>query len=573
MSPTIAEMAEFSVFDKLVTGMSSSERQNMLERIASSVTVAGGIPPDLDSELSIDLETVYREMGFFRRLIIVIISVFTGRDRLGVVETQLLNDLRRKTGAQSADYDPVRDLLRPSALESFRTLAASARHFASLLSRVMGKERGPFIAFLAGLHAPEVQHRLLKDADPFEVARKFPDLADAEIKRRSLLAMEECLVTLPPEVRNGVYHDVRALHHLMALASFSFERLLGEFNEVADGAAIPVPLNRVAAELGKLAGILGGFNPGPSAIFLEALCLYQEQDQLEEPDDQVEGLLQRNVEAGSAAYTAVVEFAARYPITDLVRLAHGNIHWKSVSLSGGEDWFAVWKSFWHERIESMYRRFSFKRRTDAVLKEARETLGLTGIREFPGYPPSGFDHAAKHGLSFGLVRSIFGDLYQQEIEVPLTMLYREGEFYKADNRSEFDEAIRDLERVRTETANLEVRLQPTGDLGMLWKQSTDGTLTGEAADERQEVLSTQIDADASALVRRMINAFRSIGSVLEGVLFGTVGGRYDTVSNLAQIGAPDAAALKRKLEIAHVRSKAISEVLTEVINLESLSRG
>lgn len=566
-------MAEFSVFDKLVTNLSSSERQEMLERIASSVMVRPLAIPDSDPDGSDDLEAVYRTMGFFRRLIISIVSIFTGRDRLGVVESQMLRELRRTTASVSGDYDPVRDVLRPSALDSFRKLADSARHFASLLSRVMGRERGAFIAFLSGLHAPEVQHRLLRDADPFEVSEKFPDLGDTEVRRRSLLAMEECLVTLPADVRNRIYHDVRALHHLMGLASFSFERLVGEFGGGGEGAAMPVPLNRVATELGKLAGILGGLNPGPSPVFLEALSLYQEQDRLEEPDEQVEGIVQRNVVAGNNAYTAVVEFAGKYPVGDLVRLAHGNIHWKPAALSGGEDWFAVWKGFWHDRIEKMFRRFSYRRRTDAVLREARESLGLTEVRDFPGYPPSGFDHTAKHGLSLGIVRSVFGDVYQRELQVPLTALYRDGEFYKADNREEFDDAMRDVERLRTETANLEVRLQPTGDLGMLWKQTTDGTLVGDAATERQETLSTQIDADSSAIVRRMINAFRSIGNILEGVLYGTVGGRYDTVSNLGQIGAPDAEALKRKLDFAHVRSKAVADVLSDVINLESIQQG
>ena len=71
----------------------------------------------------------------------------------------------------------------------------------------------------------------------------------------------------------------------------------------------------------------------------------------------------------------------------------------------------------------------------------------------------------------------------------------------------------------------------------------------------------------------MINAFRSIGSVLEGVLYGTVGGSYDTISNLGQLGAPDAKGLTRKLESVHVRSKSITNLLSEMVNLESLQQG
>ena len=566
-------MAEFSVFDKLVTKLSSSERRDMLDRIASTANVVPAEISAVESEITVDLDSAYQQMGLLRRVVITLVAMFTGRDKLSVVEGQLLRDLRRQTTSRCSDYDGVRDQLRPSALDSFQKIAAGARHFGVPLSRVMGRERGPFIAFLAGLHAPDVQQRLLVDADPFSVGEKFPDLKDHEVKRRSVLATEEALVTLPTEIRNRIYHDVRALHHLMSLASFPFDRLMAEFNTVAGGDAVPVPLNRVAAELGKLAGILGGLRPGPSPILLEALSVYQEQDRLEESDEQVEGLLQRGVNAGSQAYSDIAGFAARYPVSNLVRLAHNNIHWRPVPLAGGEDWFAVWKSFWKERIEKLYRRFSYKRKLETMVGEARETLSVAEVREFPGYPPSGLDSPAKHGLSLGLLRAVFGDVYPKSMQGGLNVLYRDGEFYKADNRTEYDDAMREIEQVRIESANLEVRLQPTGDLGMLWIQTTDGTLEPEMAAERQEILANQIDADASAVIRRMINAFRSIGNVLEGVLYGTVGGRYDTVSNLGQLGGDDSKELTNRLEAIHVRSKAITDLLSEMVNLESLQQG
>ncbi len=573
MSPTIGSMAEFSVFDKLVTKLSSSERRDMLERIASSVEMVSAGVAETELELTVDVESIYAQMGLIRRLIVALVAMFTGRDRLSVVEGQLLNDLKRRVASRCTDYDGARDQLRSSAFKSFEKLADSARHFAAPLSRVMGRERGPFIAFLAGLHAPDVQQRLLVDADPFSVGEKLPDLKDHEVKRQSMQAMEECLGTLPADIRNRIYHDIRALHHLMGLASFPFERVLSEFSPVAVGEEVPIPLSRIADELGKLAAILGGLRPGPSAVFLEALSVYQEQDRLEESDEQVEGMLQRDVSAGNDAYAEVVAFAARYPVSDLVRLAHANIHWRPAPLAGGEDWFAVWKSFWKERIEKLHRRFSYERQLESMVASAHDALAVSDVREFPGYPPSGLDGPAKHGLSLGFLRTIFGEVYPKELQGPLSILYRDGEFYKADNRSEFDDTLREIEHVRIEVANLEVRLQPAGDLGMLWTQATDGTLTPEGALERQEILANQIDADASAIMRRVINALRSIGNVLEGVLYGNVGGRYDTVSNLGQLGSPDPKAFTRGLETAHVRCKAMTDLLSEMVNLESLQQG
>ena len=563
-------MAEYSVFDKLVTRLSSSERRDMLQRIAAVVQT-----PPMQSEYaveeeSVDLDAVYGRMGLFRRLVVALVAAFTGRDRLSVVETQLLRDVRRRTATRTPDYDATREQLRPSALQSFRALAEAARHFSGPLSRVMGRERGPFVAFLAGLHAPPIQQRLMVDADPFAVFEKAPELSLSDIKRRAVMAMEETLVTLPSDIRQLIYRDVRTLHHLMTLSSFPFERLLAEFTPGAEGDVVPVPLSRLADELGRLSSILGGLQLGPSALLLQAISLYQEQDRLEEPDERVEGLLQRDMQAASEAYGVIAEFAARYPVADLVRLALMNIHWRAVPLSGGEDWFAVWKNFWKERIETLHRKFSYERQLETLLADARRSLGVAEIRVLPGYPSSGLDKPARHGVSLGVAHALVADLYPKELKDPLTVLYRNGEFYKADNRTEFDGVMREMEQIQTEIANLEVRLRPTGDLGMNWAKTTDGSMTPEAAEDRQLALAKQVDTDGSALVRRTINAFRTIGDILQGVLYGTVGGRYDSISNLGQLGGKNSREFSRNLESVHVKSKSVAEVLASLINVESL---
>ncbi len=565
-------MAEYSVFDKLVTRLSTSERKDMLERIASAVKPFEGEPDSTTEDHSVDLDNEYQRLGLLERLIVAIVALFTGRDKLSVVEGRLLREVRRRAASATSNFDASRDLLRPSALEGFRSLANAARHFSGPLSRVMGRERAPFVAFLAGLHAPEVQQRLLTDADPYEIAEKAPELPTPDVRRRATLAVEEILVILPPQIRHLIYKDVRTLHHLMALSSFSFERITSEFTPTTGGDAIAVPLSRIADELGKLAGILKGLRPGPSALLLQAVSLYQDQDRLEETDERVEGLLQHDVDAARDAFGAIVDFAARYPIADLVRLAHSNIHWRAVPLSGGEDWFAVWKSFWKERVEHRFRTFAFKRQVENLLSDARRTLQMSSVEAFPGYPPSGLEHPAKHGLSLGVMRSILMELYAKNFKGPLTVLHDNGEFYKSDNRTEFDDVLRELEQLHTEIANLEVRLRPTGDLGMNWTKATSDTLSVEDAAERQKALANQLDADASALLRRAINTFRTLGELLQGVLYGAVGGRYDSVSNLGRLGGKESKEFIRTLESIHVRIKASGELLAELINAESLQR-
>lgn len=558
-----------TVFDKLVAGLSSRERRDMLERIASSVKVVEN-EVVVEDEPVVDLQETYERMGVLRRFVVMLAAFFTGRDRLAVVEAQLLRDLGRRASQRLPHgLDLVQQQLRPGAGEDFRKLSERARRFSAVLGRVMGRERRAFVAFLAGLHAPEAQTRLVRETDPFVIGAEQPELRENEVKRRAVNQIDEIASTLAPALRQRIYTDVRAMHQLMALSAFPFDRLVTLFRPVPGGDEVPVPLARIVDDLSRLAGIYDGMGQDPSALLFEGLGLYQEQDRLDEEDGAVEDVVREHVDDFSRAYADIKEFGRRYPLTDLVRIAHATIHYRPTPSGGGEDWFAQWKGFWRERVDEAHHRFAYDRHVDAILAKARSALDLSSVEPFPGYPPSGLGAPARHGLSMGVLHSVFDEAYDQKLEVPIGTIFRDGEFYKADNRTEMDRAWQALQRVRTDVANLEVRLRPSGDLGLAWRQATDESLPPDAAAERRQSLVATIDGDARALLHRAVETFRLTGELLQGVLYGTVGGRYDTVSNLGELGGRTADTFVKRLEQAHVVCKVAAETLTDLQNIES----
>lgn len=543
----------------------------MLARITATFENAEQLLLEPEEPETIDLDESYRAMGLIRRIVVLLNAWLTGRDRLSVVEIYVLKDLRRKVAsAIPSGYDTVRDQLRPESLTDFEELTKHARHFSPVLGRVMGRERQPFIAFLAGLHNEDIQQRLMAETDSFRISAAKTELKEFEVKREALAAMERITGSIPAEKRQHMYRDVRCLHHLLALSSFPFDRITGGFMPVASGEPVPLPLGRVANELLRLASIIVGMRPGPTLILHEALSLYEQQEQLSQDDEDVEGIIQRRVESYRDAFSKIASFASRYPVADLVRIAQNNIHFRPSPLSGGEDWFAQWKTFWKERVDATHRHYSFRTKLDELVGQARARLDLDSVTPFPGYPPSDLDDPARHGLSLGVLRSFYGETYPNSIEEPLTVLYRDGEFYKPDNRRDVDETFREIEKIQTDIANLEVRLRPTGDLGMSWQQGVAQESPDQSVKDRLAGLAGTIDHEASAILRRAIEAFRMIANVLQGVLFGTVGGRFDTVSNLGQLGGKAPTEYLQQLELANTRSQSVADILSELLNAESL---
>jgi len=565
-------VAALTIFDRLVSSLSTQERREMLDRIASSVTI-----PEYDwfseDDPAIDLEASFSEMGLLKRLIIFLTALLTGREKLSVVEEYALRDLRRRVSNRLPHgLDQSGHQLKPGAAADFRELSEAAHVFSTSVGRVMGRERRAFIAFLAGLHAPEVQMRLIDETDPFAIGTRYSDMKDNDIRKKAINSTEEIMATLPPNLRQRIYTDVRLLHHLHALAGFPFDRIIGAFYPVAGGEPVAAPLNSMVDDLTRLAGVFLGFREQPSPKLFEALGIYHESTLLDRDDQEVERRVGRDIASFIDAYGRILAFRKAYPLVDMVRLAHQNIHIRPDPHGGGEDWFTQWKGFWKERIEASFRRFAYVRKVETLMEESRDLLELRDIKPFPGYPRSGLDGEARHGLSLGLANTFMSQVYKKHLAAPVAKLFRDGDFYKSENRTEMDRVYHGIHQAEKDLASLELRLQESGDLGQSFKRTKDGSMSPEAAIERRYGLSVGLDSDAAALLHRIVDNLRTLGEILQGVLVGTVGGRYDTISNLAELGgSKNPGAFGSKLEEVHTKVKSAAHLIADLQTAEALA--
>lgn len=562
-------MDDLSVFDKLVHNLSGHERREMLDRIRSSVEQPqeDGAPPE--EPAVVDLELEYRKLGPLRRLVVLLTALFTGRERSDVVEQMLLRALARKVrDALPESFDATAVSLLPAFAMDVGTLAGHARHFASV-SHILARSRTTLVAFLFGLQAPSTQEELLHVVDLREIASAQPSLSDYSIKKHALASLDDLLAAIGSAKRQEVYHDVRLLHHLAALATYQFDHLVATFDGPA-GQQRAVPASRLAEELGKLAAILRGLWRAPSSALLEAICLYEHGEALSSQDG--EATIQALVIDSQRAAAGIRAFVSKYPLADIIRLANRRMNYSVAQTAGGEDWFAQLRSFWRERIEDSYKRFVYERKQAQLLSQAAELLEVREVERFPGYPAGGPDGPTRHAVSLGLLRELFGPLYQNSIAPPLAQLFRDGQFYKADNRREFDEAYHEIDRVQTDIANFSSRLRPQGDFGASLENLMTSELSEEALGERRAEVYSAIDREAERVLKRAIDTLRALASILGGVLYGEVGGRYDTISNIGEIGGRSNSTLIHRLELCQGRLKSGADLIADLYNLETLTR-
>ena len=67
--------------------------------------------------------------------------------------------------------------------------------------------------------------------------------------------------------------------------------------------------------------------------------------------------------------------------------------------------------------------------------------------------------------------------------------------------------------------------------------------------KKMESVVEMMERENSQILRSCMNSLQEFYNVINGILYGEVGGRYDTLSNLSYLGGSDNKGFKKKLDM------------------------
>ena len=540
----------------------------MLDRLRRGGSIGDQVMPDNEPFEPVDTEQVLLRYGLLRRLLVWLRAVISGRERGEVVAEDLLAQL----GATIRSSNPgLIDLRKGLFLDPFYRemvrLQTSARYFAAPLEQVWKRSRPQFLAFLLGLDLPQVQQRLLHDTDPKKVAADEPRLPEHQLKKKLITNVMQVLELMPYEGRDTFYANARFLDALYRLSHGPFDQILAAFEDTGDGDHV-AQLYALRQPLTALLEILAAVRNAPSDALLEAIALFWYNDELERGDAETEKQLVTTVQNSAHHLRIIWDCAAGLPLHDIVRYLRRDINYAVPVSTGGEDWFALLKQFWCERAERAFTAYTFSQQKQRALEKAAEHT--EGVRPVPleGYPrtPDGY---ARHAASLGVLRAVLDGPFAKVMHQPLKTLLIEGEFYKVANREEYTAAFNGLLEAGETIETLRDRLAPEGDFGRTRRLIEQDSAPRAERMQRLVELAAQVDGLADACVRGALEHLRVIGDVVHGILYGEVGGKYDTLANLGTIGGRSHQNLMRDLDTAMQRAMSCRDALGAVFDIEN----
>jgi hypothetical protein len=518
-------------------------------------------PPDEDESLpdTVDPQKEFESFGFFRRLMVYLQAIVAGRPKEEVVVDLLLKELSREIQGERRD---IVDFRRGVALRPFAQELDDIRDAAERLSRALtGIESvnlGVLSAVILGVTSPDIYSRLLMETDPFVVAKEESELPPFHVKKRCLRNLEDALLLLPTELQDRIAADSVALSVLKRLIHLDLSLALRPFEE---GEATDAPLHALKQPIVNIAELLYRRRFVPSDRLLKGIYLIlkrtdpsEEQTPPEEWARHVTALLRR-----------LVDLSEALPLTPLARYLQRDLHYVPRRPESPGDWMAHLKRFWTGRLEKQYQAFVAEEKKRAILLEASEWITTN---KFPGYPAVDPGETGTHAFSVAILQAVLRKLAVGEEAQALKALLIEGDFYKEQNRADFTDAYNGISRRLEEISELETRVAPEGGLTRrLEAVARQGSSLGTIRAQRRTTVRA-FDADVEAIIRRGVEDIRILHDVLSGILYGEIGGHYDTLANLTDIAGRGNKGLMAKLADLVTFLKKTQDVVGKVFDVE-----
>jgi len=449
-------------------------------------------------------------------------------------------------------------------------LKEAARFFYSALDMSVNRDKGAFFSFLGSLEMADIHRKLQEVTDPTLILEKYPDLSETELRQMAFKAMDEVLSTISDSDRSLMYFDARSLYCLKELSSFLFDRVIMAFSSGASGDGETCSANLIREYLISLNNILRSLLVVPPLPLLESLFVFILQERAAEPgfdfDREIRGLLIKAEES----LDVIREFNKQVPLTWIIRCATRNMSFSSKPISGGEDWFVVYRDYWKRRVESLFGDYMKDRRYRDLLNQFRYLLKGTSLRMLENTQsesnPDGLPIRGAFALSF--LYTFYLAVFMSDINRILRPILIDGEFQKKENRVEFAESYNTLIKLEDEIYKFDHDISPEGDYGKRYAKARQEMASLPVKRRKIQIVIDEASKKAGMIIVDARDASRSMVNLLNGITAKDSRGKLDVLSNLEKMAKKDSRFMSGLSEIIQ-QFQTVLKLLDDIETMET----
>jgi hypothetical protein len=531
-------MAENRTFDRLVSGLSDEEKQDFLNRLqAQAPTLREPLrtmqEADLLPSVKTTVEARYKTTSWYLTIWFAIVSFFTGKTPVKLFENREFLVAGRKLAEM---YPGIYDSQTNSLLDGFRMyfseLKEAARFFYTTLDASVRKDRGAFFAFLGGLEMADVNAKLISLSNPPEFIKKNPGVSERALLQLARDQAGELLDHLDDINRKTMYNDARSVKCLSELSSILYDRILASYRIDNASGVSGCPLPPLKGQISKLNDIMFSMKTPPSPALAAALFLFTASTRGNSEDGSITDIdaeTAKNIARAEKALSVIRTFNRSVPLKELARFAQRDMSLEPTELTGGEEWYSIYKNYWIKKVRSSFRDYFNNKRKKDLLASLKKFFDNHEIEELPNInqkiqgatpeedimPVLPFELGGVMQIAYLL--TFAKRVFLPQMNTLLRTILINGDFAETDNKTEYAEAYAILVGLDSSIKAFCERLGGNSEWGMRISQLATEADSAQIRVRKKASLSEEVNGEASKIIESAKAALVSAHNILCGI--------------------------------------------------------
>jgi hypothetical protein len=520
-------------FDRLTITLQESERKALFDRLSQNSDISTDPLYEKNAENPTVAEETFPKLSIIKRIWYYIIGFIFAKPPVKMYENRIIAKIGHEINLEAPGYYNYADgLLLPDMHTALTDLKSAVRFFYNALDSSVNKDKGAFYAFMASFEAPEIHELFSKICNSESFSQSNPDMGPELLKQTALDLYEETIASMTEFQREKMYRNVRSLVCLKELSCFLYDRLIASFQtEVAyHGHVCPAAL--VKGQLVMLNNILFSLKQVPSPTLLSTLFFFSLREDIENKDERINFELQKLMSQTEKSLVVIRNFNRNIPLTKILRCADKNTSYEPTELSGGEDWFVVFRNYWKEKINECY--------TNHLIKIKRKEIDDTFAIFFKDAEMVKVDIGnsddqipLSNTLLFSFLLTFYKRIFLTDMNQVLRPILIDGDFEKKENRLDFTESYNELIKMEDAINGLLAKAGPYGDYGTRYKQLMADVVSPVIRHRKMQTLIEDAETESAEIAQKAKSAMGIMNAVIHGILFPGEDSKYASLTNLS----------------------------------------
>lgn len=563
-------MENLDSFERMATGLSNDERQNILERLKSTSQAmeAAMISPveEETEEEYIPFPQQIKKETFLIRFLIWIKSVVTNTNPESLYNEYKISNIGKNV---EKNFPGLIDSKKGMILSTFYNKLTELKSAASFLKPYLSaveEDEGAFYVLLGSLVMPEVNASMNSEADPY--SNEVTSSVRPELRLSLIHKMDDIFDRINQAEKSAMYESVKAAEWLRQFVKLPFTKFLSSFSTLTEDIN-SLSFGQAQSEISAFAkSLCNSFII--SDELLEALYLFSIKHNKTTAAANTEAEASQFLDKAHASIALLHMFMTSVPLRSIGCLIFNDSHWRVEPFSGGEDWFVRYKNSWKKIFEQKWKAWTKDCQKESLKINLKNNLGLNDFPYLPHRPWAEiwggeyFRYELTAGFLYWFIVKKFPDY-----EIALKTVLVEGNFIKRDNQLAFTDAFNNIIQLSITFQSLLRRCAPSGETGMIFSKLREEHLRTLKAQTKVEQMIRSIESDFESILHKFGESSRSLTQLLNGILGVVKDSRFDSISNLNRLQGKDNDKFQEKLSQARTGLETSLNLIQDLETLDA----